>query len=95
MAGAPARGQGTPRARGGPLASRTLTEPWSRGGRRTGAGGGWASAGGRRTGAGERSAGLDELPGGRERAGAVGSGGRSQGRARLCVVTSNFLDTPF
>lgn len=26
--------------------------------------------------------------GGRERAGAVGSGGRSQGRARLCVVTA-------
>lgn len=49
------------------------------GGRQTGAGGGRAS---------ERSAGLDELPFGRGRAGAVGSEGGSQGRAPLRAVTA-------
>ena len=93
MAGAPARGQGAPRARGGPLAGGTLTGQWSRGGWR-GRGRGrrrderGRPAGGRGRQAGEGSAGLEELPGGRERAGAVGSRGGSQGRARLCAVTA-------
>lgn len=51
-----------------------------------GAGGGGESAGGGR--ASERSAGLDELPCGRGRAGAVGSEGGSQGRAPLRAVTA-------
>lgn len=91
MAGAPVRGQGAPRARGGPLAGGTLTGQWSRGGwrgrrRRRDERGRPAGERGRQ--AGEGSAGLEELPGGRERAGAVGSGGGSQGRARLCAVTA-------
>lgn len=64
-----------------------------------GAGSGRANASGRQTGAGserwaargragERSAGLDELPCGRRRAGAVGSGGGSQGRGPLRAVTA-------
>lgn len=99
MAEAPERGQGAPRARGGPQAGWGLTRTqsgWAGAG--AGAGGGRRDrlgqradgrerrpqcSGGQR--AGERSAGLDKLPGGRGRAGAVGSGGGSQGRARLAL----------
>lgn len=81
MAEAPERGQGAPRARGGPQAGRGLTRTQScwagagagggrrdgRGQRADGRGRRPQRSGGQR--AGERSAGLDKLPGGRGRAG--------------------------
>lgn len=86
----PARGQGAPRARGGPLAwwgAYRAVELRGGRGRRRGGRGRPADGRGRRRASGARGWMSSRAAAG-GRAGAVGSGGGSQGRVRLRAVTA-------
>lgn len=95
MAGAPARGQGAPGARGVPRAgwgAYRAVEPRGRARARAATGRARAAGGRALTAAGGRASGARGWTSSRAaaggRAGAVGSGGGSQGRARLRAVTA-------